>query len=53
MVWPDPVDVRLIQSGINFLDLKNVSDNLIVLSSILTMKYVKLLNNGFIVSSDL
>ena len=44
---PDPVDVSDIQSGINLLDLKAVSDNLIVFLSILTTKYVKSLSNGF------
>ena len=41
------------QFGINFLDLKLVSDNLIVSLSILTMKYVKLLINGFAGLEDL
>ena len=38
IVWPDPVDVSEITSGINFLDLKTVSESLIVFLSILTMK---------------
>ena len=46
ILCPDPVDVSDIQSGINFLDLKAVWDNLIVFLSILTTKYVKSLNNG-------
>ena len=53
IVCPDPVDVSDIQSGINFLDLKLVSDNLIVFLSILTTKYVKSLNNGFAGLDDL
>ena len=47
ILCPDPVDVSDIQSGINLLDLKAVSDNLIVFLSILTIKYVKSLNSGF------
>ena len=47
ILCPDPVDVSDMQSGINFLDLKAVSDNLIVFLSILTIKYVKSLNSGF------
>ena len=50
---PDPTDVSEIQSGINFLDLKAVSDNLIVFLSILTTKYAKSLNNGFAGLDDL
>jgi hypothetical protein len=46
ILCPDPVDVSDMHSGINFLDLKAVSDNLIVFLSILTTKYVKSLNNG-------
>ena len=53
IVWPDPVDVSEITSGINFLDLKEVSDNLIVFLSILTIKYVKSLNNGLAGLDDL
>ena len=52
-VWPDPTDVIEIQSGIIFLDLKLVSDSLIVSLSILTTKYVKSLNNGFAGFDDL
>ena len=46
ILCPDPVDVSYMHSGINFLDLKAVWDNLIVFLSILTTKYVKSLNNG-------
>ena len=46
ILCPDPVDVSDMHSGINFLDLKAVWDNLIVFLSILTTKYVKSLNNG-------
>ena len=53
IVCPDPVEVSEIQSGTNFLDLKNDSDSLIVLLSILTTKYVKLLKSGFAVFEDL
>jgi len=53
ILCPDPVDVSDIQSGINFLDLKAVSDNLIVFLSILTTKYVKSLNSGFAGLDDL
>ena len=53
IVCPDPVEVRLIQSGINFLDLKEVSDSLITLLLILTTKYVKLLIKGLIELDDL
>ena len=50
---PDPTDVSEMQSGIIFLDLKLVSDNLIVFLSILTTKYVKSLSNGFAGLDDL
>mgnify|MGYP006250350519 CR=1 FL=1 len=53
IVWPDPVDVSEIQSGINLLDLKKDSDSLIVSLSILTIKYVKFENNGFAGLDDL
>ena len=53
IVWSDPVDVSEIHSGINFVDLNLVSDNLIVFWSILTTKYVKLLNKGFAGLDDL
>ena len=46
ILCPDPVDVSDIHSGISFLDLQVVWDNLIVFLSILTTKYVKSLNNG-------
>ena len=46
IVCPDP-DVNDIQSGINFFDLNEDSDNLIVFLSILTTKYVKFENSGF------
>ena len=39
ILCPDPVDVSDIHSGITFLDLKTVSDYLIVFLSILTTKY--------------
>ena len=52
ILWPDPVDVNDIAFGATFLDWKEVSLNLNVLSSILITKYVKLLKSGVIGFED-